>query len=102
MAPYVQPDVDVWPPSEPIWYDLVANITHEAVRIRDDSVKEASDKKVWRVLLKDKSREDWFMVQDLFVEKASSETLFTKESYLQVWERRKMPGYGKGKGKGKT
>ena len=89
MSPYVQPDPKVHPPGEPIWYDLVANVTHEAVRIRDDSVEGEVEKKVWRAQVRDRAREEWLEIQDLFVEKAASETLFTKESYLMVWEKRK-------------
>ncbi|KAF2142079.1 uncharacterized protein K452DRAFT_287282 [Aplosporella prunicola CBS 121167] len=97
MSPYVEPNPAVHPPGEPIWYDLVANITHEAIRSRDDSVEGEAEGKVWRVQLRDKSREDWLEVQDLFVEKARAETLFTKESYVQVWERRREPKKGKAK-----
>lgn len=42
---------------------------------------------------------EWLEIQDLFVKRAESETLFTKEGYLMVWERRKIPGMGKRKGK---
>ncbi|TKA34592.1 hypothetical protein B0A49_13910, partial [Cryomyces minteri] len=63
-----------------------------AIRSRDDSVEGEAERKVWRVQLRDKSREAWFEVQDLFVEGVASETLFTKESYLQVWERRRVTG----------
>lgn len=91
MSPYTQPDPKSWPPGEPVWYDLIANITHEAIKIRDDSVEGEAEKKVWRVHLKDKGKDEWVNVQDLFVEKASSDTIFTKESYVQVWERRKVP-----------
>ncbi|EKG14698.1 Peptidase C19 ubiquitin carboxyl-terminal hydrolase 2 [Macrophomina phaseolina MS6] len=91
MSPYVEPNPTIHSPGEPIWYDLVANITHEAVRIRDDSVEGESEKKVWRVHLRDKSRDEWLEVQDLFVEMARAETLFTKESYVQVWEKRREP-----------
>ncbi|KAL2354291.1 U4/U6.U5 tri-snRNP-associated protein-like protein [Cryomyces antarcticus] len=90
MGPYVEPSPALAAPGEPIWYDLVANITHEAIRSRDDSVEGEAERKVWRVQLRDKSREAWFEVQDLFVESVASETLFTKESYLQIWERRVM------------
>ena len=101
MAPYVEPDPAHHPPGEPIWYDLVANVTHEAIKIRDDSVEGEAEKKVWRVQLRDKSRENkWVEVQDLFVENVSADTIFTKESYVQVWERRKVEGKsGKGKRK---
>ena len=42
---------------------------------------------------------EWLEVQDLVVKRAESETLFTKEGYLMVWERRKVPGMGNKKGK---
>lgn len=95
MSPYVEPNPSVHPPGEPIWYDLVANVTHEAVRTRDDSVEGEAERKVWRVQLRDRARDEWLEVQDLFVERVATETLFTKESYLMVWERRRQ---GKGKG----
>ncbi len=63
-------------------------MTHEAVRTRDDSVEGEAEKKVWRVQLKDRARDEWLEIQDLFVEKVATETLFTKESYLMVWEKR--------------
>ncbi|KAF2266373.1 U4/U6.U5 tri-snRNP-associated protein-like protein [Lojkania enalia] len=99
MSPYVEPNPKLHPPGEPIWYDLVANITHEAVKKKDDSVEGEQETKVWRVQLRDRSRDEWWGVQDLFVEKERGETLFTKESYIQVWERRRTPGANS---KGKT
>ncbi|MCJ1471835.1 hypothetical protein MMC13_000476 [Lambiella insularis] len=89
MSPYVEPNPSLHPPGEPIWYDLVANVTHEAVRIRDDSVEGEAEKKVWRAQVRDRARDEWLEIQDLFVERVATETLFTKESYLMVWERRK-------------
>jgi U4/U6.U5 tri-snRNP-associated protein 2 len=97
IAPYVVPNPAIHPPGEPILYDLIANITHEAVRMRDDSVEGETERKVWRVQLLDKSREDWFEVQDLFVERARTELIGTKESYVQVWERRRAPNKGRAK-----
>ena len=96
MSPYVEPNPSIHPPGEPIWYDLVANVTHEAVRTRDDSVEGEAERKVWRVQLRDRARDEWLEIQDLYVEKVVTETLFTKESYLMVWEKRKE---GKGKGR---
>lgn len=98
MAPYVEPNPARQPPDEPIWYDLVANVTHEAIRTRDDSVEGEAERKVWRVQLHDRSHDEWLEFQDLFVEKARAETLFTKESYVQIWERRRAPS-SKGKAK---
>ena len=89
MSPYVEPNPSIHPPGEPIWYDLIANVTHEAVRTQDDSVEGETERKVWRVQLRDRAREEWLEVQDLFVERVATETLFTKESYLMVWEKRK-------------
>ena len=93
MSPYVEPTSanihHPHAPAEPIWYDLVANITHEAIRSRDDSVEGETPRKVWRVQLRDRARDDWIQVQDLFVEDVRKEILFLGESYLQVWEKRR-------------
>jgi U4/U6.U5 tri-snRNP-associated protein 2 len=97
MSPYVVPNPELHSLGEPIVYDLVANVTHEAVRVRDDSVEGEAEKKVWRCQVVDRKGFQWFEMQDLFVEMVSAETLFTKESYLQVWERRRIKGKGKGK-----
>lgn len=99
MAPFVEPNPALHPTGESIIYDLVANITHEAVRSRDDSVEGEAERKVWRVQLKDRARDEWVEVQDLFVEKILAETLYTKESYVQVWERRRAPARSRGKGR---
>ena len=89
MSPYVEPNPSMHPPGEPILYDLVANVTHEAVRIRDDSVEGEMEKKVWKTQIRDRARDEWLEIQDLFVENVPAETLFTRESYLLVLERRK-------------
>ena len=89
MSPYVEPNPKEYPPGEPIYYDLVANITNEAVKKKDDSVEGEQESKVCRVQVKDRAREEWYGIQDLYVEKERAETLFTKEAYLMVWERRK-------------
>ena len=96
MSPYIEPNTRYHPPGEPIWYDLVANVTHEAVRTRDDSVEGEAERKIWRCQVRDRARDEWLEIQDLYVERSAAETLFTKESYLMVWERRKE---GKGKSK---
>ncbi|EEH47993.1 mRNA splicing protein SAD1 [Paracoccidioides brasiliensis Pb18] len=71
-----------------------------------------NDKVSWLVQLHDKAMSvengqvqqqkgpEWLEIQDLWVQRAESETLFTREGYLMVWERRKVGGEGKGKGKG--
>lgn len=96
MSPYVEPNPKEWPPGEPIWYDLVANVVHEAVRVREDVVDSGEERKTWKVQLKDKATGEWVVAQDLFVDKVQSELLYLGEAYLQVWERRRDP---KGKGR---
>jgi U4/U6.U5 tri-snRNP-associated protein 2 len=89
LSPYVEPSPQHHKPGEPIWYDLVANIVHEAVRGREDSVEGGEEKKVWKVQIRDRARDEWVQVQDLYVEKTQRELLYLGESYLQVWERRR-------------
>ncbi|RDA87680.1 hypothetical protein CP532_3832 [Ophiocordyceps camponoti-leonardi (nom. inval.)] len=88
LSPYVEPDPSQWPPSEPIWYDLVANVVHEAVRTKDDVADTGDERKTWKVQLRDKATGQWLVCQDLFVEKIQGELLYLGESYLQIWERR--------------
>lgn len=133
MSPYVEPNPSAWPPGEPIWYDLVANVILDATATApggaDDSNSSdlkknapstatgagaANEKVSWRVQLRDKamavenSKEqqggegqqkgpEWLEIQDLWVQRTESETLFTREGYLMVWERRKTGGKGKRK-----
>ncbi|KFA68267.1 hypothetical protein S40285_01587 [Stachybotrys chlorohalonatus IBT 40285] len=89
VSPYVEPNPKEWPPSEPIWYDLVANVVHEAVRVRDDVADSGEERKTWKVQIKDKATGEWVVCQDLFVEKVQSELLYLGETYLQIWERRR-------------
>lgn len=134
MSPYVEPNPAVWPPGEPILYDLVANIILDPAVTAPGASDEAAEKGVnaasgvsttgagagnekvsWHVQLHDKAMEsenrrqesdkggvgqgpEWLEIQDLVVKRAESETLFTREGYLMVWERRKAPGMAK-KGK---
>ncbi|KAJ5176229.1 mRNA-splicing protein ubp10 [Penicillium canariense] len=140
MSPYVEPNPALCPPSEPILYDLVANIILDPSVAAPGATDDAADKGVnaasgtggsssgagagsekvsWLVQLHDKAvsaenarhasggtaeqqqrNSEWLEVQDLFVKRAETETLFTREGYLMVWERRKAPAQ-KGKGKGK-
>ena len=96
MAPYTEPNPALTPPGEPIWYDLVANVVHEAVRGREDAVEGEEEKRTWKVQLRRK--EDWVQIQDLFVEEARRELLYLGESYLQIWEKRrtaKAPANGR-------
>ena len=92
MSPYVEPDKDRGG-GEPIWYDLVGNVTHEAVRKRDDTVgaeEEGSEGRVWRAQLRG-GEGGWTEIQDLWVQSVRAEMVCLGESYLQVWERRKTP-----------
>lgn len=95
LSPYVEPEPSLWPPSEPIWYDLVANVVHEAVRTKDDVADTGDERKTWKVQLRDKATGQWLVCQDLFVEKVQGELLYLGESYLQIWERRVTPKTGK-------
>lgn len=89
MSPYVEPNPQYQRPGEPIWYDLVANIVHEAVRGKEGTVEGEDEKRAWKVQVQDRSREEWFQTQDLFVEKTQKELLYLGESYIQVWEKRR-------------
>ncbi|KAG5743972.1 hypothetical protein H9Q69_012883 [Fusarium xylarioides] len=96
MSPYVEPNPKEWPPGEPIWYDLVANVIHEAVRVREGVVDSGEERKTWKVQLKNKATGEWVVCQDLYVDKVQSELLYLGEAYLQIWERRR-DSRGKGK-----
>ncbi|PHH83793.1 hypothetical protein CDD82_2665 [Ophiocordyceps australis] len=102
MSPFVEPDPTHWPPSEPIWYDLVANIVHEAVRRREDVADSGEERKTWKVQVRDKATGQWLVCQDLFVDSIQGELLYLGESYLQIWERRKEPRATADKGKTKA
>jgi U4/U6.U5 tri-snRNP-associated protein 2 len=91
LNPYCMPDPNLHDPSEEVRYELVANVIHEGVKVRDDSVSGEREKSVWKVQLKDKSRDEWVEVQDLFVRKVPKETLFAAESYIMIWERKSKP-----------
>lgn len=91
VSPYVEPNPSEWPPSEPIWYDLVANVVHESVRSREDVADTGEERKTWKVQVQDKATGEWVVCQDLYVDKVQSELLYLGESYLQVWERRREP-----------
>jgi len=99
ISPYVEPDPAQHPLGEPIWYDLVANVVHEAVRAKDDVADSGEERKTWKVQLRNKASDEWVVAQDLFVDKIRSELLYLGETYLQVWERRREPPRHKGKGK---
>ena len=89
MSPYVEPDPKQHPMGDPIWYDLVANIVHEAVRGPQEDVQGENAGRAWKCQVRERAREEWVQIQDLFVEKTQKELLYLGESYLQVWERRR-------------
>ncbi|KLU88389.1 U4/U6.U5 tri-snRNP-associated protein 2 [Magnaporthiopsis poae ATCC 64411] len=91
MSPYVEPDPALYPPGEPVLYDLVANVVHEAVKAKDDVADSSEERKTWKVQLRDRARDEWVVCQDLFVDKIRNELLYLGETYLQVWERRRDP-----------
>lgn len=111
MSPFVEPNPSVYPPGEPIIYEMVANIildTSNAGKGGEDSnaadaanraVGGEGEKVAWKVQLRDKAAAasnkqglpEWREVQDLYVERAEAETLFTREGYLMVWERKTKP-----------
>ena len=125
LSPYVEPNPALHPPGDPVLYDLVANIVLDTLSVttgsgEDSNAADAANKAVggegerlaWKVQLRDKAaaaarRNDvpeWVEIQDLYIERAAGETLFTREGYLMVWERRKerqksMNGTVKGKAK---
>ncbi|KAK9458059.1 hypothetical protein V1511DRAFT_455241, partial [Dipodascopsis uninucleata] len=78
LCPYVEGA------TEPILYDLVANVTHESV-----FTPQGEEKDVFKVQVRDKSRDEWVQIQDLYVEDIRKEMLFLSESYIQIWERRR-------------
>lgn len=108
VSPYVEPDpAHPQPLGEPIMYDLVANVVHEAVRakaaedVADSAVGE--ERKTWKCQVRDRAKgggtggDEWVSVQDLFVEGVRSELLYLGETYLQIWERRRPKGRGNGR-----
>ncbi|KAI9870753.1 MAG: hypothetical protein M1823_008650, partial [Watsoniomyces obsoletus] len=125
MSPYVEPNPSIHPPGEPIHYEMVANIILDTMTAstgggEDSNAADAANKAVggegeklaWKVQLRDKAAaasqrndlSEWLEIQDLYIQRAAAETLFTRESYLMVWERRReksklVNGVSKGKGK---
>ena len=121
MSPFVEPNPALHPPGEPIYYEMVANVILDAGLGsgrggEDSNAADAANKAVggegervvWKVQVRDKAAAadptatglpEWLEIQDLWVQRAEAETLFTREGYLMVWERRKMPAKLKQKAK---
>lgn len=77
LSPYVEGA------TQPIYYNLIANIIYEEGTANDvgDTAKER-----WKIQLLDKSRSEWKELEDLVVESVPKELVFLRESYIQVWE----------------
>lgn len=90
MNHFTEPNKKLHPSGQPIHYDLVANITHEAVTMRDDSVAGEETKKVFKVYVgegDDLDRPIWWKIQDMFVQQFNQEYLENTESYIQIWQK---------------
>ena len=84
-----------------------SEVTHSAdVRLlrQDQVIVEAShdelegeaERKVWKVQVKEGGdSQQWWEMQDLYVNKVNADLLSTKESYIMVWEKRKTKGKSK-------
>ncbi|KAG0361313.1 hypothetical protein BG005_008606 [Podila minutissima] len=62
-------------------YDLLANITHEGDPATPNSTS-------YKVHIQHRAKEQWYQIQDLFVEEINAHMIFLSESYIQVWERK--------------
>ena len=94
LSPYVEPNPALHTIGEPVVYDLVANVTYEGVKVRDDSVEGEAEKKVWKCVVREDGEQGvgWWEMQDLFVREVEGELLSARESYCMIWERRRKPG----------
>ena len=107
-----------------IYYDLLANIVLDTSEYsgsrrggEDTNAADAANSAIgaegkgdaqpgqrvsWKVQVRDKAAAldkkgrmpEWREIQDLWVRSTEAETLFTREGYLMVWERRKRPRDG--------
>lgn len=59
------------------------------VQVRDKAAAAASSEGGSAAKNKSLPLPEWLEIQDLWVQRAEAETLFTREGYLMVWERRK-------------
>lgn len=66
-----------------LYYDLVANITYEGDPATPGSAS-------YKVHIQHRAKEQWYQIQDLFVEEINAQMIFLSESYIQVWERKKV------------
>ena len=96
MTPYVVPNPALHPPGERIIYDLVANVTppRRLSGCATTAWRARRRRRCGERQVADRASNEWFVMQDLFAEKASAETLFTKESYVQVSGTAEVAGRG--------
>jgi U4/U6.U5 tri-snRNP-associated protein 2 len=62
-------------------YDMVANILYEG--------GDELSKGIFKIDLIQPSSEQWFRIQDLFVDEIMAQMINLSESYIQIWKRRK-------------
>jgi len=72
------------PPGTSTMYDLIGNITLESTYTPG-----GQEKHVYKAQVKDFSRDQWFVIQDLIVEELEKERMHLAESYIQLWQRQK-------------
>jgi U4/U6.U5 tri-snRNP-associated protein 2 len=72
------------PPGTSTMYDLIGNITLESMYTPG-----GQEKRVYKAQVKDFSRDQWYVIQDLIVEVLEKERMHLAESYIQVWQRQK-------------
>ncbi|KAF9360027.1 hypothetical protein BGX34_008003 [Mortierella sp. NVP85] len=65
-----------------LYYDLVANVTYEGDPATPGSAS-------YKVHIQHRAKEQWYQIQDLFVEEINAQMIFLSESYIQVWERKR-------------
>ncbi|ODQ64793.1 cysteine proteinase [Nadsonia fulvescens var. elongata DSM 6958] len=83
MARYYEPTTSK-ETDESTLYDLRANIILEQTSVTSGKKNE------WKVQLVDKSKDQWYKIQDLSISQVQKELLFLDESYIQIWERRTL------------
>ncbi|RKP33787.1 hypothetical protein BJ085DRAFT_35477 [Dimargaris cristalligena] len=72
-------------------YDLLSNISHTGSgprRGKDGSDREAPSSGSYQVDLKHLASDEWYRIQDLFVNPIDPQRLFLSGAYIQIWRRR--------------
>lgn len=60
-------------------YDLIANITYEGT--------EKLEAGVFKVEIVHPANDQWFRIQDLFVDQVMAQMIILQESYIQIWKK---------------